>query len=76
MCVAMWFSVFSGSSESRYPGSSDESPGDWHSYPSRAQEAKAHRMVLRFRTGCLALDGREASLLPASRVLYIYDSVG
>jgi hypothetical protein len=33
--------VFSGSSEvSRYPGSYDELPGDWHSYPSRTQEAK------------------------------------
>ena len=34
-------SAFSGSSGvSRYPGSSDESPGVWHSYPSRTQEAE------------------------------------
>jgi len=52
---------FSGGSEvSRYPGSFDESPGDWHSYPSRTQEAKegpTHRKVPRFRTGRLAFDG-------------------
>jgi hypothetical protein len=29
-----------GSDVSRCPGSSDESLGDWHSYPSRTQEAK------------------------------------
>jgi hypothetical protein len=34
-------SLFGGGSEvSRYPGSFDESPGDWHSYPSRTQEAE------------------------------------
>jgi hypothetical protein len=33
-----------GSDESRYPGSSDESPGDWHSYTSEDArgEQKAH----------------------------------
>ncbi len=57
---------FAGSGEvSRYPGSSDEPPGDWHSYPSRTQEAKGptHRKVPRFRTGRLAFDGRDTSLL-------------
>ena len=67
---------FWGSSEaSRYPGSSDKSPGDWHSYPSRTQEAKggpADIKVPRFRTGYLAFDGRDASLLPTPRVLNIY----
>src|SRR5229473_6094995 len=30
---------FLGSGEvSRYPGSSDELPGDWHSYPSRGRK--------------------------------------
>ena len=34
-------SAFWGGSEvSRYPGSSDGSPGDWHSYPSRTEEAE------------------------------------
>jgi hypothetical protein len=60
--------VFSGggSEVSRYPGSFDESPGDWHSYPLRTQEAEKAQLiekVPRFRTGCLAFDGRDTSLL-------------
>jgi hypothetical protein len=52
-------SVFlGGSSEvSRYPGSSDESPGDWHSYPSRTQEAEKAQLTERSR-------GLEPGVLP------------
>jgi hypothetical protein len=39
-----------GSSEvSRYPGSFDKSPGDWHSYPSRTQEAEKAQLIERSR---------------------------
>jgi len=73
MCVAACVDSLSGSSdESRYPGSSDESPGDWHSYPSRTQEAKegpTHRKVPRFRTGRLAFDGLDASLLSVTKYM-------
>jgi hypothetical protein len=49
---------FLGSGEvSRYPGSSDESPGDWHSYPSRTQEAKKAQLIERSR-------GLELGVLP------------
>ena len=68
---------FSGSSEvSRYSGSSDESPGDWHSYPSRTQEAKKSPLekVPRFRTRRLAFDGRDAPLLPTP--IYMIPSAG
>src|SRR6266849_1047335 len=70
-------SVFGGSDESRCPGSSDESPGDWHSYPSRMQEAKdgpTHRKVPKFRTGRLAFNGQDESLLPT--LIYLLPSAG
>jgi hypothetical protein len=52
-------SVFSGggSEVSRYPGSFDESPGDWHSYPSRTQEAEKAQLIERSR-------GLEPGVLP------------
>jgi hypothetical protein len=62
-----------GSDESRYLGSSDESPGDWHSYTSEDargdKKSPPSRKVPRFRTGRLAFDGRDTSLLPTPRGL-------
>ena len=58
-----------GSDASRCLGSSDESLGDWRSYTSTTQEAKKPKLKKgrRFRTGCLALNGQDASLLPTPR---------
>ena len=42
--------------------------------PERTQEAKkspTHRKVHRFRTGRLAFDGQDSSLLPTPRILHI-----
>ena len=46
-----------GSDVSRCPGSSDESLGDWHSYPSRTQEAEKAQLKERSR-------GLEPGVLP------------
>ena len=68
-------SVSGSSDASRYPGSSDESPGDWHSYTSEdargIKKSPTDRKVPRFRTGCLAFNGQDASLLPTPREKYI-----
>jgi len=58
MCSCVDSVFFGGSSEvSRYPGSSDELPGDWHSYPSRTQEAEKAQRIERSR-------GLEPGVLP------------
>jgi hypothetical protein len=79
-CTVVVF--LAGSDESRYPGSSDESPGDWHSYTSEDArgEKKAHP-VERSRglePGVLPSMAGTASLLPTHEVCnkYMIDPVG